>query len=213
MTVVGRAAPQGKDCQEDLQSEIDSALEFLRSGGVIAFATDTLYGLGADGFSQPALEKIFAIKGRPEGQPLPVLVSSWEQVAMVAGDSSPVAESLAGRFWPGALTLVLMGLPQLPRLVTGGGDTVAVRMPNHPVPLALAEGLGRPITGTSANRSGRPDIKNLGSLTAELGNEVDSVVKAGPSPTGIASTIVDLTAGELTLIREGAIPFQSILET
>ena len=213
MTVVGRAAPQGKDCQEDFQSGIDTALEYLRSGGVIAFATDTLYGLGADVFSQPALEKVFAIKGRPEGQPLPVLVSSWEQVGLVAGNILPMAERLASRFWPGALTLVLMGLPQLPRLVTGGGDTVAVRMPNHPVPLALADGLGGPITGTSANRSGQPDIKNLGSLTAELGNEVDFVVKAGPSPAGIASTIVDLTAGELTLIREGAIPFQSILET
>ena len=213
MTVVGRAATQGKDCQEDFQSGINTAVWHLRSGGVIAFATDTLYGLGADVFSQPALEKVFAIKGRPAGQPLPVLVSSWEQVEMAAGDISPMAERLASRFWPGALTLVLKGLPQLPRLVTGGGDTVAVRMPNHPVPLALAEGLGRPITGTSANRSGQPDIKNLGSLSVELGHEVDFVVKAGPSPAGIASTIVDLTTGEPRLIREGAIPFQSILET
>ena len=199
--------------QNDCQSDIDLALKHLWSGGVVAFPTDTLFGLGADVFSQPALEKIFAIKGRPEAQALPVLVSGWDQVEMVAGNISQAAERLARRFWPGALTLVLWRLPQLPDLVTGGGETVAVRMPNHPVPLALTAGLGRPITGTSANRSGQADLHSREDVLDQLGNQVDYVVSCGPLPEGVASTVIDMTAEEPRLLREGALPFHLVLET
>ena len=190
---------------------MDRAVDRLRSGGVVAFPTDTLFGLGADVFSESALERVFAIKGRPHGQALPVLVSGWDQVEMVAKNISPTAERMSTRFWPGALTLVLWRLPSLPDLVTGGGETVAVRMPNHGVPLALASGLGRPITGTSANTSGQPDILSLESLEAELGGQVDLVLRCGPQPAGVASTVVDMTAEEPRLIREGALPFQQVL--
>ena len=179
----------------------------------MAFPTDTLFGLGADVFSQPALEKVFAIKGRPEGQALPVLVSGWDQVGMVAGEISQMAERLASRFWPGALTLVLWRLRKLPDLVTGGGETVAVRMPNHPVPLALAAGLGRPITGTSANRSGQADLLSREEVVDHLGHRVDYVVRCGPVPEGVASTVIDLTAEEPRLLREGALPFHLVMET
>ena len=198
--------------QNDCQTDIDLALKHLRSGGVVAFPTDTLFGLGADVFSRPALERIFAIKGRTQGQALPVLVSGWDQVEMVAGNISQQAESLARRFWPGALTLVLWRLPQLPDLVTGGGETVAVRMPNHPVPLALTTGLGRPVTGTSANRSGQADLHSREDVLDQLGDQVDYVVCGGPSPAGVASTVIDLTAEQPRLLREGALPFHLILE-
>ncbi|PKB64012.1 MAG: threonylcarbamoyl-AMP synthase [SAR202 cluster bacterium Io17-Chloro-G2] len=201
------------DEQNDCQIDIGLGLKHLRSGGVVAFPTDTLFGLGADVFSQPALEKVFAIKGRTQGQALPVLVSGWDQVAMVAGHISEKAERLARRFWPGALTLVLWRLPKLPDLVTGGGETVAVRMPNHRVPLALTSGLGRPITGTSANRSGQADLLTREDVVAQLGHLVDHVVRHGPSPAGVASTVIDLTLEEPRLLREGALPFRLILET
>ena len=212
MLDVGWTVAQSKDCQIDCQTDIDLALKHLRSGGVVAFPTDTLFGLGADVFSQPALERIFAIKGRVRGQALPVLVSGWDQVEMVAGNISQRAAKLARSFWPGALTLVLWRLPQLPDLVTGGGETVAVRMPNHPVPLALAAGLGRPITGTSANRSGQADLLSREDVLDQLGDQVGYVVRGGPSPAGVASTVIDLTAGEPRLLREGALPFHRVLE-
>ena len=213
MGVFGSDVDQEKTSGKDFQASVDSAIGYLRSDGVVAFATDTLYGLGADVFSLPALERVFAIKGRPEGQPLPVLVSGWDQVEMVAAGVPPKAERLARRFWPGGLTLVLRSLPEVPTLLTGGGGTVAVRMPNHRVPVALASGLGRPITGTSANLSGHADIESLISLESELGDRVDFLVKAGPAPQGVASTIVDITSHEPRLLREGAVPFCRILET
>ncbi len=193
------------------QKEIDEAVRCLGSGGVVVFPTDTLYGLGADVFSVPALERVFAIKGRPSGLALPVLVSCWDQVALVARDVPEAARRLARRFWPGPLTLVLPGLAQLPEQVTGGGDTVAVRMPAHWAPVALAGKLGKPITGTSANRSGEPDLLNLEAVEAQLGDQVDYIMRAGPAPEGIPSTVVDLTAGKPRLLRQGALPFQEVL--
>lgn len=197
--------------ENEEQRAIAQAVVHLRKGGVVAFPTDTLFGLGADVFSLPALAKIFYIKGRPVQMPLPVLVSAWEQVAMVAQGNSPLAQRLAQRFWPGALTLVLTKKSGLPDLVTAGGDTVAVRMPDHPVPLALVEGLGRPITGTSANQSGGEDIQNFDSLEAELGHKVDYLLKLGPLPLGISSTVVDLTSEEPKLLRPGALDFEQVL--
>jgi L-threonylcarbamoyladenylate synthase len=186
-------------------------VEHLKAGGVVTFATDTLFGLGADVLSPAGLEKVFEIKGRPQHMPLPVLVSAWEQVHLVAQADSPMAQRLARLFWPGALTLVLKKHPQTHDLVTAGGDTVAVRMPGHSVPRALAEGLGRPITGTSANRSGDADIPDFATLQADLGHLVDYVVNVGPEPAGVSSTVVDLTGGEPRLLRAGAVDFQEIL--
>lgn len=177
----------------------------------MALATDTLFGLGADVFSQLALERLFTIKGRPLNMPVPVLVSGWEQVEMVAQAEGELAEVLARRFWPGGLTLVLKKKPGLQDLVTAGGDTVAVRMPGHPAPVALAQGLGRPITGTSANPSGGEDILDFASLKSVLGDKVDCLLHYGPQPAGIASTIIDITGKAPRLLREGALDFQDVL--
>ena len=174
------------------------------------FPTDTLYGLGADVFSLDALERVFAIKGRPAGLALPVLVSCWEQVALVASFTA-VGERLAKRFWPGPLTLVLPKLDRLPELVTGGRDTVALRMPDHRVPLALAELLGGPITGTSANLSGEPNLLTPESLRTQLGGLVDYIIRAGPTPKGTPSTVVDVTGETPRLVREGVVFFHEIL--
>ena len=190
--------------------DIEEAVNLLKTGGVVAFPTDTLYGLGADIFCVKALERVFAIKGRPSGLALPVLVSCWEQVKLVARFTG-VGARLAERFWPGPLTLVLPKLDHLPGLVTGGRDTVAVRMPDHSVPLALAEQLGGPVTGTSANLSGGPDLLTLEKLQAQLGDRVDYIIRTGPAPKGTPSTVVDVTDETPRLVRQGALPFPEIL--
>jgi L-threonylcarbamoyladenylate synthase len=148
--------------------------------------------------------------------PLPVLVSGWEQamhVAEVDAALDSLARRLADAYWPGSLTMVLPAKSGIPERLTAGRDTIAVRMPDHPVPLALAEALGRPITGTSANRSGEPDITEVAELQRILASRVDGIIAAGPQPRGIASTIVAVSAEGTTLLREGAVPYQAILGT
>ena len=175
--------------------------------------TDTLYGLAADVFNPTALDRIFAVKGRSEDLALPVLVSGWEQFQTVAQDIPAQTKIMVERFWPGALTLVVLKAAGVPAQLTAGGPTVAVRMPGHLVPIELIQGLGGPITGTSANISGGPDPSDVAELTGQIGSRVDYIIKCGPAPEGIASTVVDITTERPTLLREGAIPFRLVLET
>ena len=182
----------------------------LQDGGVVAVPTDTLYGLAADAFNAEAIERVFAIKERPEGLALPVLLSGPEQLRQVADSVPDRLEAVADAFWPGAMTLIVKRHNSLPPRLTAGNSTVAVRVPDHPVPRELARRLGRPVTGTSANISGAADPQSLAELQAQVGDRVDFLVTCGPAPAGAASTIVDLSGDEPQLIREGAIPFQRI---
>ena len=195
----------------DLPQEITRAVEVLRRGGVVAFPTDTVYGLGAGIYLPRAVERVFELKGRPRHQPLPVLVGSLDQVPRLAS-LPPQAVALAGRFWPGGLTLVLAALETVPELVTAGSGTVAVRQPRHPTPLALIEGLGSPITGTSANLSGHPPARTADEVRGQMGGRVDLVLEGGPPPGGRESTVVDLTGKAPLVLREGAIPKEEIEE-
>ena len=200
----------------DLQREIETARACIASGGVVAIPTDTLYGLAADATNPEALDRVYEIKGRPAHMPLPVLVSGWEQVAMVsavAGANRDMARALAERYWPGPLTLVLPAAQGLPTRLTGGLDTIAVRMPDHEVPLALAEGIGRPITGTSANPSGGADITDPDELRRALGGVVDGIITSGSVPLGTASTIVAISDRNLTLLRAGALDYSTVCRT
>ena len=195
-------------------AKISAAVARISGGGVVAIPTDTLYGLAADALNPAAVERVYTVKGRPADLPLPVLVSGWEQVSQVAdlrGSVAALARKLAARFWPGSLTLVLPAMPGLPARLTANRDTIAVRMPDHPVPLALARELGRPITGTSANPSGQPDITDPCELRRLLGGLVDDMIICGPEPLGTASTIVSVSAEGVTLLREGALPYRDIL--
>ena len=192
------------------EQEIELASRLLSEGGVAAIPTDTLYGLAADAFNAAAIERVFAIKERPVGLALPVLLADLEQLASVARELPEAVHALAYSYWPGPLTLVLRRAETLPMRLTAGGDTVAVRVPAHPVPLELARRLGRPITGTSANISGAQNPVTLNELRCQVGGRVDCVVCVGPLPAGTASTIVDLTSDAPKLIREGAIPFAEI---
>lgn len=194
-------------------AKISAAVAKISVGEVVAIPTDTLYGLAADALNPDAVERVYTVKGRPADLPLPVLVSGWEQVSQVAnlrGSVATLARTLAARFWPGSLTLVLPAMPGLPARLTANRDTIAVRMPDHPVPLTLARELGRPITGTSANPSGQPDITDPCELRRVLGGLVDDMIICGPEPLGTASTIVSVSAEGITLLREGALPYRDI---
>jgi len=208
-----RITGMASDTQLDMESaDLERAVQYLREGGIVAIPTDTLYGLAVDVFNRSAIDRVFAVKGRPKDLALPVLVGDWNQVKRVAKNLSPQARTLADSFWPGGLTLVLEKADGLPDQVTAEGQTVAVRMPDHPVPIHLTQGLGLPITGTSANISGRADLLSLTELTNQIGGLVDQVITAGPEPKGIASTVIDITGGEPKLLRQGVISFESILE-
>ena len=185
--------------------EIKSAVSKLLSGGVVGIPTDTLYGLAANLFDETALDRIYQIKGRPQKLALPVLISRIDQLQMVSEEVSTTSLKLAHQFWPGPLTLVLPKKDIVPYIATGGLNTIAVRIPKHRVPLAIIEGLGFPITGTSANLSGKPDLMTIESVEQELGDRLDGILRCGPSPLGIASTVVDVSSSEITILRDGAI--------
>ncbi len=192
------------------EGEVSAAAMCLSEGGVVAIPTDTLYGLAADAFNAGAIEKVFAVKERPEGLALPVLLASVEQLPQVAREADDALWLLAETLWPGPLTVVLNRNPALPERLTAGQPTVAVRVPDHWLPRELARQLGRPITGTSANISGAEDPRSPEELQEQVGDRVDRVLALEPSPAGTASTIIDLTAGEPRLLREGVIPFERV---
>ena len=193
----------------DEPGAIEEALRVVQDGGLVAFPTDTVYGLGANIFLPRAVERVFELKGRSRRQAMPVLVRSLEQAAGLAS-LPPQAVALADRFWPGGLTLVLVALEAAPELVTAGSGKIAVRLPHHPIPLALIEGLGAPITGTSANPSGHPPARTAAEVKGQMGERVDLVLEGGPPPGGRESTVVDLTGKAPLVLREGAIPQEEI---
>jgi L-threonylcarbamoyladenylate synthase len=191
--------------EPEIAESIELALRKLRQGKIVAFPTDTLYALGADALNAAAVAAVFAIKKRPLSHPLPLFVSGVSMAARL-GVVNRTARLLAGRFWPGALTLVLSRLPEFHSLALAGGDTVAVRAPNHPIALDLVRGLGRPVTATSANLSGGVDPDSAAEVRRQLGAAVDYVLDGGPCPIGQASTIVDCTSEDgIAIIRQGAI--------
>jgi len=188
-----------------MKAQIESAANILRRGGLAAYPTDTVYGLGARGDDDAAVRRVFELKARPPDQALPLLIGDLSQLKTVAREVSPLAERVIGRFWPGVLTLVLPKSAAVPDAVTGGGETVAVRLPGHPVPRALAMALGAPLVGTSANLSGRPSALTAAEVRAQLGERVDIIIDGGHASGGIESTVLDLSGAVPRVLREGAI--------
>jgi L-threonylcarbamoyladenylate synthase len=197
----------------DRISERDFAriLSVLRRGGVIGFPTDTAYGLGADPFNEAAIDRIFAIKGRAEAKPILLIVGSRSMAGEVAR-TNKVFERVADTFWPGPLTIVLPALPSLPRKLTAGTSTIGVRFPEAPFAVALSGKLGRPITATSANRSGMPAAIAAEEVSAGLGDSIDVLIDGGPLPFRPGSTVIDLTADPPVLLREGPISLARLQE-
>jgi L-threonylcarbamoyladenylate synthase len=185
-------------------SQIEKGIDILKKGGVIAFPTDTVYGLGAAYDDIATAERIYSVKNRPQEMALPVLVADEEQVGKIAIDISPEARRLMRSFRPGYLTLVLKKAASVPDIVTGGGDTVAVRITAHPIPLALIKGIGKPIIATSANRHGQPTAITAEDARREVGDKIDLVIE-GECPVGVESTIIDVTGDVPRIVRRGAI--------
>ncbi len=190
-------------------AEIEHAASLLRAGKLVAFPTETVYGLGANALDAVAVARVFEAKGRPSTSPIIVHVSNREMVRAVAAEWPPMAQILAQRFWPGPLTLVLKKQAAIPALVTAGLDTVGVRMPAHPVALTLIEAAQIPIAAPSANR-----FTYLSPTTAEhvrlgLGDRVDYILDGGPCAVGIESTVLSLADGAV-LLRPGAVLRQQI---
>lgn len=190
---------------------VESAVQVLRKGGVIAFPTSGLYGLGADAWNADAVERIFRIKGRPRHKPILLLVKDASELNRIVTRVPPVALRLIKRFWPGGLTLVFGAKDSLPRALTGGSGKIGVRMPLHPVARALVNRLNGPLTGTSANLSGRPGCDNIALLDTAVAAGLDLVLDAGPLKGGAGSTVVDVTAATPVILREGAIAAERIL--
>jgi len=189
---------------------LEEAVRVLRSGGLVAFPTETVYGLGADAFNESAVLKVFKVKKRPLCDALILHVSSMEMVPRCVSEFPEAAERLARKFWPGPLTLVLSKAEPVPEVVSGGGRKVGVRWPAHPVAEAIISGLGRPVVAPSANLSGRPSPTRASDVLADLGGLIDLIVDGGETPIGIESTVLDLTTDPPTILRPGAIPKEEI---
>jgi tRNA threonylcarbamoyl adenosine modification protein (Sua5/YciO/YrdC/YwlC family) len=192
------------------RSVIEYAARFIKHGEVIGIPTDTFYGLSADPFNLAAIERVFQIKGRPESRALPILVNSVEQAVTLARDIPDAFLTLASRFWPGALTLVVEATHRLPLKVTGNSGRVALRWADSRIATALIEAVGGPVTGTSANLSGQPSCTNAEQLVRQLGNNLSLILDAGDTGGVLASTIVRIDGDEWSIVREGALPDSEI---
>jgi L-threonylcarbamoyladenylate synthase len=196
----------------DIKEQIERGIDVLKSGGLVAFPTDTVYGLGACYNDCKAVERVFVVKRRPKSKALPLILAEVDQMIEIAEYVPPVAWLLAERFMPGALTLVLPKSANVPDIVTSGGKTVAFRVSAHPVPVALIKGAGVPIIGTSVNVSGQPSAVTDDEVRSRLGDKIDLIIEGGRCPGGIESTIVDATGEIPRILRESAISRQEIMK-
>ena len=193
------------------QNVIPLALQILRAGGLAAFPTDTVYGVGALAFDQSAIESIYAAKDRPLEKAIPILISDMGDLEKVAIDIPPLARRLAIRFWPGPLTIILPKNPSLPAAVSATA-TVGVRVPDHAIARELLRAAG-PMAVTSANLSGHESPRSAQEVLIQLGGRIPLVIDGGETPGGIASTLVDVTGAEAVILRDGPLSLEQIKAT
>ncbi len=196
----------------DENSDLVRAASILREGGLVAFPTETVYGLGADALNPEALQKIYQAKGRPSDNPLIVHIAEVAMLASLTTDVPPIAHQLIDAFWPGPLTLVLPKAPIVPELVTGGLATVAVRMPDHPVALALLQAAGVPVAAPSANLSGKPSPTTAQHVWEDLTGKIEMILDGGPVGVGVESTVLDITMDPPLILRPGGITAEQLAE-
>ncbi|MFQ5597653.1 MAG: L-threonylcarbamoyladenylate synthase [Nitrospiria bacterium] len=181
----------------------------IRKGAVIAFPTDTYYGLAANPFDQEAVARIFKIKGRPVSKPILLLIDGLDRLNDLALNVTPLAEAVITAFWPGPLTLVFEAVPGLPDFVTAGTGTIGIRLPDAALPVGLVRETGFAITGTSANPSGAPAPTTAAEVAASIGRDLDVVIDGGPGSPG-PSTLIDVCGAKPILLREGRIPAERL---
>ncbi|MBF7096166.1 L-threonylcarbamoyladenylate synthase [Alkalibacter mobilis] len=191
--------------RNDEREKIQYAAEVIKGGGTVVFPTETVYGLGADGMRADSVKKIYTAKGRPSDNPMILHISNLEMLKKLTVHVSSKARALMEEFWPGPLTLVMKKTPEVPLETTGGLDTVAVRMPDHPVAMALIEAAGVPLAAPSANLSGKPSPTSAAHVIEDLDGRVDVIISSQRSRIGLESTVVDVTEEVPVLLRPGGI--------
>jgi L-threonylcarbamoyladenylate synthase len=187
------------------------AVELLRAGELVAFPTDTVYGVGAIAWDATAVARLYSAKLRPADKAIPILLAEPADIALVARDLSPAARRIAERFWPGPLTIVVNRADRVPDEVTAGGSSVAVRVPDHLLARDLIRSAGAPLATTSANLSGRPSPVSVEDVAAQLGDRIPLILDGGRCPGGVASTVVDLTGPQPVVLRAGPLTLDDIL--
>ncbi|NJD19849.1 MAG: threonylcarbamoyl-AMP synthase [Gemmatimonadetes bacterium] len=191
-------------------TDVERAAQVLRQGGLVAFPTETVYGLGADALNPSAVARVFECKGRPRFDPLIVHLAEAGALRSVAAAVPEAAAQLARRFWPGPLTLVLLKRAEVPDITTSGLPTVAARVPDHPLALSLLERAGMPVAAPSANPFGRVSPTRAEHVIEQLAGDVDMILDGGPCRVGVESTIVGLTGPRPTLLRAGGVPVEEV---
>lgn len=191
--------------KEEQEPAISRAMEILSSGGIVAFPTESFYGLGVDAANEEAVKQIFKLKLRPMNQPLLLLISSADMLDNYVEEIPDVADKLIEQFWPGGLTIVFKASKSLSPMLTASTGKIGIRLSSHPVANALAESLGKPVTGTSANISGQPACSTAQEVFKALGDKVDLILDGGTTKGGKGSTILDVTVDPPLIIREGMI--------
>ena len=191
---------------------IQTAAKILQEGGLVAFPTETVYGLGGNGLDSAACEKIYLAKGRPSDNPLILHISEIEELDRIVAEVSPQAKALMDAFWPGPLTMIFKKKDIVPAKATGGLDTVAVRFPNHPVARAIIRAAGLPIAAPSANSSGKPSPTRASHVEYDLNGKIDMIVDGGAAEWGLESTIVDVSDEIPMILRPGAVTKEMIEE-
>lgn len=181
------------------------AVDVLRAGHPVAFPTDTVYGVGALAWDEGAVHSLFRVKERDESKAIPFLIATPAHLAMAAIDIPPTVWLLARRFWPGSLTLVLRKNNRVPHVVSGGGETVAIRVPDHPLVIRLIRALDAPLAVTSANRSGEASPVTPEEVLAQLDGRIPLLLDGGTSPGGVPSTVLDMTMEPPTVLRRGSL--------
>lgn len=186
-------------------SELNPAVEVMQQGGVLAYPTETVYGLGANIFLKAAVERIYHLKKRVSSKPMSIMIASDEEARKLCVEISKQAEVLMDTFWPGPLTLIFRAASSVPEYMVSASGTIGLRYPDHPITRALMHLHGQPVTSTSANVSGAEPAQSAREVVWSFANEVDMVIDAGTFPAQKPSTVVDLAQGELRVVREGAI--------
>ena len=192
------------------EEALANACAVLRAGGVVAFPTETYYGLAVDPFNQAALSRLFSLKGRSADKPVLLIIDNPSQLSTLAAEVPPPFTMLMERFWPGPLTLIFPGVASLPEMLTGHQGTIGVRVSSHPVARQLVRAFGQPITATSANLSGHPPAVVASGVRDQFGSEVDVVLDGGRTPGGQGSTLLGYQDGDICLLRAGVVPFAEI---
>lgn len=186
---------------------LQRAVTVLHEGGVVAFPTDTVYGLCCDLYNEAAVAKIYHLKGRPARMPLIAMFAEMEDWSLVAESVSPAALQYMKKWWPGPLTIIVPARPDIPELVLGGGTTIGMRIPDNNAALQLLRLFQRPLATTSANLSGQPVASSADEIRAQLDGQVDMILDAGPSAGGVASTVVNCAVDPPIILREGPVDF------